>query len=64
MCVFIVMKEHVSQYNRVSLTDMIFYSFWTTMGPCGTEEQDHFIASCLLFMEVADNKRNVDHNQT
>lgn len=35
MCVFIVMKEHVSQYNRVSLTDMIFIVFVQQWAPVG-----------------------------
>lgn len=35
MCVFIVMKEHVSQYNHVSLTDMIFIVFGQQWAPVG-----------------------------
>ncbi len=33
MCVFMVMKEHVTQCNNVAV-------FWTTMELCGTEEKD------------------------
>ncbi len=43
VCVFIVMKEHVTQCNNVAHWCVI-NSFWTIMELCGSEEED--ISGC------------------